>query len=73
MCASLAGFAVNDAMLNLLFETHPESQTLFLRGLVASALLVGAAWWFGALSFRPTRREAGPLVLRALGELGVTA
>jgi len=72
MSASMAGFAINDGMMKVAFETIPVAQTLFMRSLFASAILLAMAWATGALAFRPRRRDRGPLVLRAVGEIGAT-
>lgn len=73
MCATMAGFSINDGLLKLTFDAFSIPQSLFLRGLVASSLVLLLAWRMGALNFWPTRAEWGPLSLRAIGEVGATA
>jgi len=40
MVASMAGFAINDALVKTLADTMPVYQVMFLRGLFASSFLV---------------------------------
>lgn len=72
MTGSMAAFAVNDTFMKLTFETMPLAQGVFLRGLVASLILLLLAWRSGALAFRPSRRQAVGLATRSLGEAGGT-
>ena len=44
MIASIAGFAINDALVKTLADTLPVYQVMFLRGLFASSFLILLAW-----------------------------
>ena len=72
MTAATAGFACNDALMKLAFETVPVAQGIFCRGLVAIVLIGLLAWRTGALRCRPSRREWRVLALRTGAELGAT-
>ena len=50
----------------------PLFQAVFLRGLIATALLGGLAWWQGSLRFRPGRRDRRRIGLRCVAEIGGT-
>ena len=73
MTLSMAGFAMNDGFMKLAFETMPVAQSVLVRGVFATGCLALLAWHSGALAFRPTREEAGPIAWRILGEIGATA
>ena len=73
MMLSMAGFACNDAIMKYAFETMPLAQSVFLRGLFATALVALLAWRSGAIAFTPVRGERLALVLRTVGEVGATA
>jgi drug/metabolite transporter (DMT)-like permease len=72
MMASMAGFALNDALIKTTAGDLPLFQAIFLRGLVATALIALLALRAGALRHRLAGRD-GPLVaLRCAGEIGST-
>ncbi|WMS44169.1 DMT family transporter [Acuticoccus sp. MNP-M23] len=73
MCVSMGAFCINDGFMKENFETSPVAQTIFIRGLFASAILVAWAQATGALRFRPARHEIRPLVFRSIGEILGTA
>ncbi|WP_425403812.1 DMT family transporter [Hwanghaeella sp.] len=69
MALSMAGFVCNDAAIKWISGDLTIFQILFLRGLF-TILLVGALAYFrNELFFRPTRREAGLILLRVIGEV----
>ncbi len=72
MSLSMAGFAVNDAMMKLVSAELPLLQAIFLRGVFATALVLLLAWRSGALRFRPRRADLGPLALRTFAEAATT-
>ena len=72
--ASMAGFAVNDAIMKLVFRDVPLFQAILIRGLFACVLIGTIAWWFGALR-SPSQLHAlrhRTVALRTLGEAGAT-
>jgi drug/metabolite transporter (DMT)-like permease len=72
MVACMAGFASNDALMKLLAGEVPISQAVFVRGVIATALIGLLAWRQGALRFRPALRDGRLIGLRILGEIGGT-
>jgi len=72
MCVSMGAFCINDGFMKVNFETVPVAQTLFMRGIIASTILIAWAWSTGALAFRPSKREMVPLMYRSLGEIVAT-
>lgn len=73
MTTAMAGFGLNDGLMKLAFGSLPVAQSIALRGVVASLILLLVAWRSGALRYRPTGREASVIVLRTIGEVGATA
>lgn len=49
MVVSMLVFSLSDVMMKLVGSAMPLGQLLFLRGLVATVLIVALAWWMGAL------------------------
>lgn len=72
MMISMAGFVLNDTMIKLISSEIDLYQAVFLRGIMASALLGVLAWHKGALSFRPTRHELKIISWRTFSEVGAT-
>ncbi len=72
MMASMAGFTFNDALLKTVAGDVPLFQAIFLRGLIATALIGLYAYRAGALRFRPGRRDRRLSALRLFGEVGGT-
>jgi drug/metabolite transporter (DMT)-like permease len=73
MMASMAGFSCNDAFMKSVAGDLPVFQAVFLRGLIATALIAGLAWSQGALRFRAGRRDRRLIGLRSVAEIGGTA
>jgi len=72
MAASMAAFVVNDALMKLASDQVSMFQALFLRGLVATSLIIVLAAWRGELRVSIPKRERGILALRMVGEMGAT-
>lgn len=72
MMVSMAGFSLNDAFIKTVAGELPLFQAVFLRGLIATALIGGLAWSQGAFAFRPGRRDRRLIGWRCLGEIGGT-
>ena len=73
MVASMAGFAINDALVKTLADTMPVYQVMFLRGLFASAFLFLLAWRAGALWPTVTPADHKRIIWRTLSEIGATS
>ncbi|MEM1432276.1 MAG: DMT family transporter [Pseudomonadota bacterium] len=69
MMGSMAAFTFNDALMKSLAGDVPLVQAIFLRGLVASALMVSLAAWQGALRLKLSRQDGGLLALRTAMEI----
>lgn len=72
MTFSMAGFACNDALIKTLAGEVPLFQVIFLRGLVASSVLIAVAFLRGAAPRFPDASKRGALSLRCIGEIGCT-
>ncbi|MEM9220964.1 MAG: DMT family transporter [Pseudomonadota bacterium] len=72
MMVSMGAFNLNDGFMKLSFEQLGVSQALFMRGCVATVILLAAALYTGAWRYVPARGERGPLALRAVGEIFAT-
>ncbi len=73
MVASMAGFAINDALVKTLADTLPVYQVMFLRGLFASAFLILLAWQAGALWPTVAPADRKRIIWRTLSEIGATS
>jgi drug/metabolite transporter (DMT)-like permease len=72
MMASMAGYAFNDALIKTTAGELGLYQAIFLRGVVATALIAALALRSGALRPRPGRRDRRMIALRSVGEIGAT-
>lgn len=72
MCASMAAFTINDTFMKSVTQTLPLFQTIGLRGVVAVVGLAILAVATGAFQFRPSRRDAGLILLRSLADVAAT-
>jgi drug/metabolite transporter (DMT)-like permease len=72
MCASMAAFTINDTFMKAVTQTLPLYQTIGLRGLVAVLGLALIALLTGGFGFRPSRRDAGLILLRSLADVAAT-
>ena len=73
MMASMAGFSLNDALIKSVSDDLPLFQAVFLRGLVATALIGAVAWSQDVFRFRPGRRDRRMIGQRAFAEIAGTA
>ncbi|MEP4248444.1 MAG: DMT family transporter [Tateyamaria sp.] len=70
MMASMACFTFNDALLKLTDGALPLAQLLFLRGILASALIFALAKRLGALRFSIARGDWLMIAIRSSSEVG---
>ena len=73
MMASMAGFALNDALIKTVAGELPLFQAVFVRGIIATLLIAGLAASQGALVFRARPRDRRLITQRCIGEIGGTA
>ncbi|MCW5752311.1 MAG: DMT family transporter [Alphaproteobacteria bacterium] len=64
MCAAMAVFIVNDAIVKHVSESLGGGQLIFLRGLFATLLILATARAMGLLG-KPAQYLSGPVLLRA--------
>ncbi|WP_225026480.1 DMT family transporter [Xinfangfangia pollutisoli] len=69
MNAAMAVFTLNDTVMKAVMQSVPMFQAMFLRGILATALLLLLAWHMGALSVRLSPRDRRFVALRALFEV----
>ena len=72
MMASMAGFSLNDALIKSVADDLPLFQAVFLRGLVATALIGLLAASQGVFRFRPGRHDRRMIGQRAFAEVAGT-
>ena len=72
MMASMAGFVLNDTMVKLASEELELFQAVFIRGVIATALLGLLAWNKGSLKYRPSRHDVKIIGWRTFAEVGAT-
>ena len=72
MMLSMAGYVVNDTLMKLVSEDVALAQSVFLRGLVATALLAAFAHYKHQLFVRVPAAELRIILLRAFGEIAAT-
>lgn len=72
MMASMAGFIVNDAFFKWVRADLSLFQAIFVRGLMATVLIVALAWYLRCLSYRPQGKDRRLIGLRVVGEVGGT-
>lgn len=65
-------FTCNDIAMKAAFLSIPVAEGIFARGIFGTLFIALLAWRLGALTFRPTRREARFLAIRTFAELGST-
>lgn len=71
MIVSMTSFAVNDTFVKIATGDISPSQVMLVRGVMATILLFGIAYWRGALA--PSRLALHPLiVVRTLADVGAT-
>lgn len=69
MMASMAAFVMNDTFLKLTGGAVPLFQLIFLRGMLATALIFALARQLGSLRFAISRRDKSLIALRGLTEI----
>jgi drug/metabolite transporter (DMT)-like permease len=72
MVLSQASFIVNDALIKLAAETLPTGQSIFLRGVAATAMILAALALTGGLREARTALAHPGVRLRSLAEIGST-
>ena len=72
MVAAMAGFILNDTFIKVASEALPTGQVIFLRGLLATPLILLIAWRLGALGRLASLRNRF-VGWRTVGEMGSTA
>ena len=72
MCASMAAFTINDTFMKSVTQTLPLYQAIGLRGLIAVVGLGILVLATRAFTFRPSRRDAGLILLRSLADVAAT-
>ncbi len=73
MMVSMGGFVLNDTLMKSLAGEVPLFQAIFVRGLVATALLGALAGARGVLTYRVAGTERWRLAVRMAAEVGATA
>ena len=71
MLAAMAAFILNDTCVKLASENLPTGQIIFIRGLIATPLIVLLAWQRGAL-VRPAVVLHRSVFWRTIGEMSAT-
>lgn len=69
MCASMAGFTVNDAFMKVVLQALPFYQALFLRAVIVGVLLVVFAKAFGGMDLRLPKRDGWIVFTRTVAEV----
>ena len=72
MMASMACFTINDTMVKATAGAVPLFQLIFLRGVLTTALILGARGRLGRLSFDMPRKDWGLIGLRGMAEVLAT-
>ncbi|MEO1017491.1 MAG: DMT family transporter [Pseudomonadota bacterium] len=72
MMISMAAFVCNDTLMKLLSTEVPLFQAIFVRGLMATCLILMLGGFYGVLHYRPRGRDRWLIGLRILGETGAT-
>lgn len=71
MVVAMAGFGLNDALMKLTAGQVTLAQAIFVRGLLATALIAVLAWRLGALKRNAiARRDRRRVAWRVVGEAG---
>ena len=73
MMASMAGFVLNDTLMKSVAGEVALFQAIFLRGLIATALIALLAWRRGALAYVPRGPDRRLILYRMEGEIGGTS
>ncbi|MFP7675262.1 DMT family transporter [Marivita sp. S0852] len=68
MCLAMAAFTFGDAAIKATGGAMPLSQLLVIRGILASAALLGMAWYFKGLQLRLPKRDWLLIGIRGVAE-----
>ncbi|WP_315982646.1 hypothetical protein [Aliamphritea spongicola] len=68
MMASMAGFVFNDSIMKFMSADISLYQSIFIRGLIVTALIAALAWRYGVLRQSLQRRDRIWMGWRALGK-----
>jgi drug/metabolite transporter (DMT)-like permease len=68
----MAGFILNDAVMKVVLAELPLGQSVFVRGLFATALIAALAAWQGVLITPVARADRPRLFWRTAAEVGMT-
>jgi drug/metabolite transporter (DMT)-like permease len=71
MTIAMAGFTINDTFVKSVAGQINVAQIMFVRGLMASAMIAGLAWYMGALRPLSFLKKPG-VIARTFGELLAT-
>lgn len=71
MLAAMGCFCFNDAFVKLVGHGLPIAQIITIRGMIACAIILPIALWFGVHRFAPQLFQ-WPVLLRVLGESSAT-
>jgi len=72
MMLSMAGYVLNDTMMKLISQDIPLAQSVFVRGLMATALLAVFAAYRGQFLHRSTWPEMQVILWRSFAEIAAT-
>ncbi|MCK5921035.1 MAG: DMT family transporter, partial [Methylococcales bacterium] len=72
MMAAMAVYVINDALMKLASVEVSLPQGVFVRGLIASTLMMAFAHYKGHLFYAVSRKEIGTIALRAGAEISAT-
>ena len=72
MCLSMAGFAINDAIIKFASTDIGIYQSIFVRGFFATILIGIVSWHKGIFTKIPNKADHKLIVLRTLAEVGAT-
>ncbi len=72
MMLAMGGYVVNDTMMKLVSAEIALAQGVFVRGVIASVLLAGFAYYKGQLFHRADRAEMKIILWRSFAEIAAT-
>ena len=72
MSASMAAFVINDTLMKFVGPDLGVLQSIFARGLFATAFMGCVAYFSGAFQQMPTPADAQRIALRTVAEIGAT-
>ena len=72
MMLAMAGYVVNDTLMKLAADDLALAQSVFVRGIMASAMLAGFAAYKHQLFHKATPRELKVILVRSIAEIAAT-